>query len=77
MQVANCVGLLVKKPKHAPFWSKRQKLDPTKAANTTFLLISKQGKMGFLASNNQDFCFSILWCSQTENHPQEDLAKFD
>ncbi len=77
MQIANCVPLLVKNPKHAPFLSKTPKLDPTKAANTTFLLELKQGKMGFLASNNQDFCFSILWCSQTDNHPQEDLAKFD
>jgi len=77
MQIAKCVPLLVKKPKHGPFWSKTLKLDPAKAANTTFLLVLKQGKMGFWASNNQGFCFSILWCSQTDNHPQEDLAKFD
>jgi hypothetical protein len=44
-----------------PFLSKTLKLDPTKAANTTFLLVLKQGKMGFWASNNQGgFCFSIL-----------------
>jgi hypothetical protein len=41
-------------------------------SDETFDLIEKSKE----AINQMVFFFSILWCSQSGNHPSKDLAKF-